>query len=80
MKASTLARRARKAQAAEPCWKCGVVGLPSQFGAAELHIDYADGSYSGVFRIHLCDDCLRKPHQDHSPLIPFNERLRLSDY
>jgi hypothetical protein len=70
------ARRERRAQRQledqvkkTPCWRCGEPCGGSEgkwfpMGDAVVEIDYADGSYSGTYRLPLCDRCLMSPHQD----------------
>lgn len=50
-----------KALAERACWRCGrTVGTTA--GEALLVVAWADDSYSGVFHVPLCDDCLTHPH------------------
>lgn len=52
------------------CWKCGSqpvtdpAGYGGAFGSAKLLIFYADDSYSGLFEIDLCSDCITEPHNE----------------
>jgi hypothetical protein len=71
MRKARKKRRARaqceKAVKEARCWRCGnpVGGEDARWfpaGDATIEIEYADGSFSGVFSIPLCDTCLCHPH------------------
>jgi len=62
LKGSTKYRREMKVREATPCYHCGKSIGRHEFGSVLLVVEFQDGSYSGVFDIDLCLDCLTAPH------------------